>query len=260
MYKKERRFNSAYNKKHFDQTLSKKKTVLSTLSYDRDRTKDTDMFYAAHNKLDKHTYTGLFNKPAPKQLYDGQGNSLGTGMFFKYRINNTLKNDMKVASEDTGAEVFRQLYKNNRDFYNFVHDENRLQKYFVLDKYKFKEYQEAGEALHKIRDENYSPTAEDLQKIYRMFNYVIPYDGQGKDKRGAKDVLTQRTKFFNELKKKGYGAVLDTNDAIYASLKTTSPVIVFDTSQAIPKDTYLTTLKDVKKSINVTKVRKFLNI
>ena len=38
--------NSIYNKKHFDEVLKVDKTTLSTLSYDKDRTKNADMFYA----------------------------------------------------------------------------------------------------------------------------------------------------------------------------------------------------------------------
>ena len=53
--------NSIYNKRHFDEVLKADKTTLSTLSYDRDRTKNTDMFYATHNVLDKHQYNALFN-------------------------------------------------------------------------------------------------------------------------------------------------------------------------------------------------------
>ena len=44
--------NSIYNKRHFDEVLKADKTTLSTLSYDTDRTKGTDMFYATHNVLD----------------------------------------------------------------------------------------------------------------------------------------------------------------------------------------------------------------
>ena len=46
--------NSIYNKKHFDEVLKVDKTTLSTLSYDKDRTKNADMFYATHHALDKH--------------------------------------------------------------------------------------------------------------------------------------------------------------------------------------------------------------
>lgn len=195
IYKKRKQPNSIYNKKHFDEVLSADKTTLSTLSYDRDRTKNTDMFYATHNVLDKHQYNALFNRKVPQTLYDENGNSLGTGMFLKYRIDNSLKQNVKVASEDSGAEVFRNLYKKDRDFYNFVTDEERMQSYFVSDKYKFKGYREARDVLKRMKNDDYVPTAEELQKVYRMFNYVIPYDGQG-DARKGRDAYTQRTKFF----------------------------------------------------------------
>lgn len=251
--------NSIYNKKHFDEVLKADKTTLSTLSYDKDRTKGTDMFYATHNVLDKHQYNALFNRAIPQTIYDSKGNSIGTGMFMKYRIDNSLKTDIKVASEDSGAEAFRKLYKNDRDFYNFVTDENRMQSYFVSDKYKFKGYRESRSVLEKMRDPDYKPTGDDLQTIYRMFNYVIPYDGAGNARKGN-DVTKQRTKFFHALKEAGYGAVLDTNDAIYGGFKAKSPVIVFDMEQVTQKDVYRTKTSDQVFSDLVLVGRKALGI
>lgn len=249
--------NSIYNKRHFDEVLSAKKTTLSTLSYDRDRTKGTDMFYATHNVLDKHQYNALFNRPIEQTIYDEKGRPIGTGKFMKYRIDNSLKTDIKVASEDSGAEAFRELFKKDRDFYNFVMDEERMRNYFVSDKYKFKGYREARDVLEKMKQGDYIPTGDELQVVYRMFNYVIPYDGAG-DARKGKDVTTQRTKFFNALKETGYGAVLDTNDAIYGGFKAKSPVIVFDMEQVVPKDVYQTKLIDQKFSDLVLIGRKLL--
>lgn len=249
--------NSIYNKRHFDEVLKADKTTLSTLSYDRDRTKNTDMFYATHNVLDKHQYNALFNRPIPRTVYDENGNPIGTGNFMKYRIDNSLKKDIKVASEDSGAEVFRELFKKDRDFYNFVMDEDRMQSYFVSDRYKFKGYREVRQVLEKMKQGDYTPTADELQIVYRMFNYVIPYDGAG-DARKGKDVTTQRTKFFNACKEAGYGAVLDTNDAIYGGFKAKSPVIVFDMEQVVPKDVYQTKMIDQKFSDLVLVGRKLL--
>lgn len=251
--------NSIYNKRHFDEVLKADKTTLSTLSYDRDRTKNTDMFYATHNVLDKHQYNALFNRPIPRTVYDENGNPIGTGNFMKYRIDNSLKKDIKVASEDSGAEVFRELFKKDRDFYNFVMDEDRMQSYFVSDKYKFKGYREVRQVLEKMKQGDYTPTADELQIVYRMFNYVIPYDGAG-DARKGKDVTTQRTKFFNACKEAGYGAVLDTNDAIYGGFKAKSPVIVFDMEQVVPKDVYQTKMIDQKFSDLVFVGRKLLGL
>lgn len=184
--------NSIYNKKHFDEVLKVDKTTLSTLSYDKDRTK-------------------------------------------------------------------MDLYKKDRDFYNFVTDRERMQGYFVNDKYKFKGYREAAAVLGKMREPDYKPTSDDLQTVYRMFNYVIPYDGQG-DSRKGRDMYNQRTKFFHACKEAGYGAVLDTNDAIYGGFKAKSPIIVFDMEQVVPKDVCRTNLTDQKFSTLVLVGRKLLGL
>lgn len=253
--------NSIYNKKHFDTVLDKDKTVLTTLSYDKDRTKNADMFYATHTKLDKHQYNALFNRKVPQEVYDEKGKKIGNEMCFKYKINNNIKSNIKVASEDSGAEEFAKLFRENRDFYNFVTDKKRMQSYFVEEKYKFKGYREAAEAVERMRKNPNKITEEDVKTAYRLFNYVIPYDGKGgTDTRGAHDVKVQRTKFFNELKKDGYGAVLDTNDAIYGGFKAESPVIVFDTTQVIPKDAYRTTLSSKRFSTAVLVGRKAIGV
>lgn len=240
---KRHRGNSIYNKKHFDEVLKKDSTTLSTLSYRKDRLEGADMFFANHNFWDKQQYMSLFNSPVPQTLYDDQGKKIGIGIKLKYRIDTKLKSDMKVASEDTSADAFMKLYKNDRDFYNFVTDPKRMQEHFVDDKYKFKGYSEARKTLNKMRQEGYKPTSKDLQTVYRMFNYVIPSDGKG-DARKANDVLKQRTKLFAELKKQGYGAILDTNDAIYGGFKAKHPVIVFDMEQVIPDSVYQTKMSD----------------
>lgn len=221
------RKNSIYNKKHFDEVLTKGITI-STLSYDKNRTKNTEMFYAVSDKFDAHQYNALFNWPIPKPILDDNGKEIGTGMFLKYKITNEAQKDIKVASEDSGAEVFKELYSSNRDFYNFVSDENRMRKLFVDDKYKFRGYREARAVLERL-DKGESMTEKDVKTLYRMFNYVIPSDGGG-SARGAKDIATQRARFFAALGKKGYSAVLDTNDAIYGGFKAKSPIIVFDQS------------------------------
>lgn len=251
--------NSIYNKKHFDTVLEKEKTTLSTLSYDPNRTKDTDMFYAVSDKWDKDQYKALFNKKLEEPIYDENGNKLGTANGYKFQINNKIKSNIKVASEDSGAKAFINLYSNNRDFYNFVTDDNRMGTYFVNDKYKFKAYRDSRKILDKIQNDGYTPTRDDLKTIYRMFNYVIPSDVGG-DSRGSKDVKVQRAKFFEELRKDGYGAVLDTNDALYGSYKAKSPVIVFDVEQIIPEDIKSTSASDKALASLSLATRKFLGI
>ena len=203
--------NSIYNKKHFDEVL-KKGTTMATLSWDKDRLKGADMFYAAHDKWDKHQYNALFNRPM-KDIETGK-------KILKFNITNEAKKDIKVASEDSAAKIFKDLYSKDRDFYNYVTDKDRMQSLFVKGKYRFRGYREAASAIEKVRSGK-TPTEDEVQRIYRMYNYTIP--------NLDKDTMTQRKKFFDACKKSGYSAILDTNDAIYGGFKARSPVIVLPT-------------------------------
>lgn len=248
---------SRYNKKHYDDVLAKG-TVLKTLSYDPDRTQKGDMFFASHTKADVDHYKEFFDKKIPQTLYDDNGNAIGTGIFYKYSIQNAAAKDIKVASEDSGANAFRKLYENDRDFYNFVTDPNRLRQRFEDGVHRISPgYIKARKAMDKIQDPNYIPTDKELNDAYRIFNHSIPSDGNG-NARNAKDVATQRAKFFKELQKNGYDAVLDTNDALYNSVQAQSPVIVFNMDSIIPQGAYRTTMTEVYKSKAFTAGRRLL--
>lgn len=218
--------NDANNKKHFDKII-KKDTELNTLSYDKNRTKNTDMFFAAFDKRDKDQYRSMFNKKIEQDVYDESGNKIGSGSFYKFQITNKIVKDVKVASEDSGSKAFKKLYSESRDFYNFVNDQSRMEGAFDKTRLKFKGYRESMKALENIRANGNNVKEEDLNKIYRLFNYIIPSDGKGNEKL-RKDVERQRARFFKELKSEGYSAVLDTNDSIYGGFKGNAPVILFD--------------------------------
>lgn len=248
--------NNIYNKKHFDSTIKKGKTI-TTLSYDKDRTKGADMFYAATDYFDKAQYMALFNKYATRPVMK-DGIPIGTEKFLKYSINFTAKDNIKVASEDSAAKVFVDLFAKDRDVFNFVTDKERMRKHFVDEKYKFKGYREARDVLSKMDNPDYTPSEKDLRTVYRMFNYVIP--SEGTNAKEAADVKRQRVKFFQELKAAGYGGVLDTNDAIYGGFKAKSPVIMFDMTQIVPKEVYQTKISDKRVATLALAVRKALGI
>lgn len=250
---------SRYNKKHYDDVL-KKGTTLKTLSFDQDRTKNTDMFFASHTKVDVDHYKEFFDKPVPVDIFDKNGNNIGTGQYRKFSIQNEIAKDIKVASEDSGAKAFKKLYSNDRDFYNFVNDPKRLEAMFEAGIHKISPgYAKARKAMKKLHDPYSDITDKDLNDIYRIFNHTIPSDGEG-NARNAKDVATQRAKFFKELKNEGYSAVLDTNDALYNTVQAQSPIIMFDMEAVIPKGAYRTTTKEVYKSKALTFGRRVLGL
>ena len=217
-YRYENRANSESNKKHFDKYITKG-TTLQTLSYDPNRTKKANYYYATYKKLDNAHYTGFFNARAKdtKKL--------------KFRIKNRAKRNMKIASEDSGIRAFMRLYSTDRDFYNYVTDPRRMQSHFNVEYLGIKSlgnkhYTEARKALNKARSQK-QLSYDDLAKIYRIYNYTIPSEG--------KDTSAQRMKFFRELRKNGYDAVLDTNDALYNTVKTNAPIIVINPRALIPE-------------------------
>lgn len=232
---KDRTFSkSRYKKKHTDSVISRG-TVIKTLSYDKNRTKGTDMFYGTYTKMDVQQYRSLFNAKVPVPITDENGVQIGTEKCYKFSIQNKACKNMKIASEDSGAKAFSDLWENNRDFYNFVTDPNRMEAAFDKSKLKFSGYREAKAALDRIRDKDHSPTDADLKLVYRMYNYVIPRDGHGNESLGT-DVARQRARFFKELGDRGYSGVLDTNDALYGRFNADAPVIVFDMKSVVYQD------------------------
>lgn len=248
---------SRYNKKHTDQTIGEG-TTLSTLSYNRNRTKDTDMFYAAYTKADIDHYKEFFDKKMPIPIFDSEGYEIGTGKFYKYSIQNKAVRDMKVASEDSGIKAFSELYKMDKDFREFVTDPKRLKARFEAGVHKFPiGYMSAMQVMDRMSNPRYKPSNKDLATVYRIFNHSIPSDGGGKAE-FSNDVITQRAKFFNALKKAGYDAVLDTNDALYNPVQAQAPVIVFNMEAVVPDSVYRTTMADVYKSKAATAGRRLL--
>lgn len=257
-YVRTKKKNSIYNKRHFD-TMIDEGTELQTLSFDPNRTRNTDVFFATYDKHDRDRYMSRFNRPMPPILKDDDGKVLGINLTCKYNNLNAAKKGIKVASEDTQNAVIKDLWENDRDFYNFVMDPNRLYSHPYAGKRheRFKGFREANrtlEALHAGKQ----PTEEDLDIIGRLINYAIPLSDDTMDPRMAKDVKTQQKKFFNKLQKQGYGAILDTNDSMYGGLKANAPVIVFDMDALIPEETMQTNYLDVLKSTALDRGRQLL--
>ena len=237
----EKREGRKEKRKRHQDTIVKAGTKFQTLSVDPNRTKGADMYYAAYDKRDVHEYNALFNKAMEQPIYDANGNIVGSEKVHKFRITNIPKRDIKVASETSSAESFTELYNKDRDFYNYVTDEKRMQSLFDEKRYRFKGYRESRDVLDKIRnDPDYVPTKSDLQVVYRMFNYTIPNLDA--------DTVKQRNKLFNKMKERGYDAILGTNDALYGGFKAENPVIVINQEASLDPTVMRTKASDVAVS------------
>lgn len=254
-YKESRFFkNSRNNKKHFDKTISKG-TVLQTLSFDKDRTTKGDMFYAAYTPVDKRSYETIFDGTIDEDVLDTNGNVIGKGSFYRYKIKNEAIKDIKVASEDSGVDAFVELYTSDNDFYNFVVDKNRMESYGRKSLQEYSEYRKATKILRKLRD-NYVPDKKDLKYVYSYFNNVIAFDGAGDEKK-EKDNLRQRAKFFKSLKEKGYSAALDTYNGLHDGDNNQAPIIVFD-KEAIVLQSAERKVKSIEPINNTVKLGKYV--
>lgn len=200
-------------------------TDFQTLSRDKDRTKNTDMFFAAYETLDKIRYNGQFNTPLVSKITDPDtGKDIVVDKFYKWTINNKNTKDIKVASEKSQQDAFLKLFKDSKSFSSYIKEPNGLEKDFSKNRLKFASYRKAMSALERIRKSEI-PKESDLRIAFRLFNYAIPSEGRSME--------LQRTRFFNELKKSGYSACLDVNDSMYGGYHALRPVIVFDTSSFV---------------------------
>lgn len=243
-YSKNKRFysDSLTSKKLDSDFVLKKGSKIQNLSFDKNRMDDVrlwrsngDMMYASHTARDNAKYMAYY-ATNPKAILEGKVPPL------KYRISGHVLKNVKVASEKSGAAVFSDLFRTNDEFRNFVTDPSKMREYYVSRVPKqFSGYKEALTALDRVSSSN-NPSDEDLRMVYRLFNYTIPHE----------ECAQARAKFFSKLKRSGYGALLDTNDALYGGFHSESPVIIFDmenvTSDVARDLTYADVLKSVAKN------------
>lgn len=171
-----------------------KGTVAQTLSYDKNRTKDTDMYFAALSRADKDFYNAVFNKKIPNDEKDENGKRIGPAYYLKYAIKNQAKSDIKTANEKDGAKAFMNLMRSSRDFSNYVLDEKRMSTMIDERRSGFRGYKESLESIKRMRDNPDKIDPQDAAKAYRLFNYAIPNE--------SPDATRQRARFFKELKKR----------------------------------------------------------
>lgn len=153
-----------------------------------------DVFYTSKGDHDNKRYAGLLGFTRQQQ----------TG--HAYMMELAAKNDVKVASKNKAVEVFGELYKNDKEFANAVAP--HITTHFNGQSNKIR----VGALSH--------PTDKDLKKMYENFNSAIVDLNMSNNKSASK--------FYDTLKKQGYGAIQDINDMKYSGFAAKNPLIVFD--------------------------------
>lgn len=194
-------------------------------------------FYATYKKHDMNEYMGLFGrnlidraasdaKRAEKLAKaSGSEDDFATAKNLRDKADNIkvyqLKIDamkkLKIPSDENASDITAKLLKDS-DF------RNNLEASIQDSKEKMRRpaqqilFNQAQKALRKDIDKL---TASEKVSIYKAFNLsLVNHNPQE---------IAAQDRFYGELKKKGYNALLDYNDKEFSSYHAKRPMIVFDT-------------------------------
>lgn len=196
---------------YLDKVL-KEGTTFHTIDIDKDRDL-TNRFYAAYNKKDRRIYRGLL------------GNArIGTNNKI-YDITSKASKNLKIPSRKKAAEVFKDLYRSDKEFKKEVDNAIKEDKGYAF--FNTPNHNKLLGKLHKNMTDK-----ELINKAYDEFNINL-----------VKQDSEANKKFYDKLKDLGYNAVIDINDRKYSGYESKNPVIVFDTDSII-KDKIIELSKD----------------
>lgn len=212
-------------------------------------------FYATYKKADSDKYMGLFGKnltsransdakraektanasgseadaATAKQLRDKANNM----KVYQLKLETTKK--LKVPSDENASDITANLLKDSEFKKNVVAsiEDSKEKMRRPTQQVLFKQ---AQNALNK--DPSRMTTSEKVA-VYKALNLSLTNHNQ-------QEVAAQ-AKFYSELKKKGYNALLDYNDKDYSSYHAKRPMIVFDTDSVKLQSVTETNPKVVEK-------------
>lgn len=203
---------AAYRKfgpEYLDTTL-RKGTKLQTLSMNKDRGNLGDLFAAYKNK-DKSQYKAQFGKEG-----------MGTGSWlvgdYKFNIQNKIKEKTKIASPHNSEKIYKKLMDTNPEFRKAVRET-------------------IGQIDSQIDPFGKDKGYENGDPSYRKVNLAL-----------VMHPSWDKT-FYSELKKAGYGGLIDYNDQKGGGgLQAQAPVIIFDKSKYVADTIKKLTKEDMSKA------------
>lgn len=157
-----------------------------------------DAFYATNNKKDMKKYIGNYGNQI-KVMKNGQ----------PYLKDIKVTDKIKVASDKTGYETFKKMVNNDKDFSKATLED--VKKFIAASNNKTFNEKELRNLENRIV----------TKKMYEKFNNTLVGRGESS------------TKFYEELRKRGYDAVRDVNDRKYSGYNSKNPVIVFNKNKVV---------------------------
>lgn len=224
-------------------------------------------FYATYKKQDMDKYMGLFGKNlssrAEKDARDAEKKAKVTGneldisnaKELRNKANNTkvyqLKLEaakkLKIPSDENASYITAKLLKDKEFKDNLIasisdsKEKMRRPSQQIL-------FNQAEKALKK---DVTRLTSSEKTSIYKAFNLSLVNHNQQE--------IAAQDRFYKELKKKGYNALLDYNDKEYSSYHAKRPMIIFDVDSVRLKTVAETNPKVVNKlyqKYNAERIRK----
>lgn len=194
-------------------------------------------FYATYKKADSDKYMGLFgknltsranveaNKAEKLANASGSEDDLNTAKQLRNKANSIkvyqLKLDtvkkLKVPSDENASDITASLLKDSEFKKNVIASINDSKEKMRRPTQQVL-FKQAQNALAKNTGKL---SASEKVAVYKAFNLSLT-------NHNAKEIAAQN-RFYSELKKKGYNALLDYNDKQYSSYHAKRPMIVFDT-------------------------------
>lgn len=194
-------------------------------------------FYATYLQKDRDKYLGLFGKNlkdrAERDAKNAEKKSLRSGAeediqeakrlreksdkFKVYQLKISSVNKLKVPSDENASDITVNLMRNDKEFRNNLLASIEDSKTRMRRPSQRMLFNHAERALRK--DVSKMSNSEKIA-IYKAFNLSLTNHNE-------KEIAAQ-DRFYKELKKKGYNALLDYNDKEYSSYHAKRPMIVFD--------------------------------
>lgn len=205
-------YGGAYVRRNILGVTIKAGTTLQTLASDPNRLQTGEDFYTAFKNKDKIRYRSRFGQT---QNFLGPNEN-------KFNIKAEVTNNIKLAPRTKAANVMNDLIKKDPEYANYVKDSFGMVDQMVFYNPVYMPHKALADSIRKnpAKLNNLSSTEKKL--VYEMVNLnQVSHDPRAQT-------------LFNELKSKGFGGIIDTNDAFRSGFNTDA-AIIFDTSNLIQK-------------------------
>lgn len=248
--------NSAKTKitgKQYVDSYLKSGTTLSRIQTNKNF--ENFAFYATYKKHDIDAYIGLFGKNLTTRAnteaeraeeaakVSGSEEDARTAQKLRenadnvtvYQLKLEATKKLKIPSDDNASDITANLLKED-EFKKNVHAS------IVDSKEKMKRPTQQvlfNQALNAMDKDPDKMSSTDKKAVYKALNLSLVNHN--------KEEIAAQNRFYSELKKKGYNALLDYNDKEYSSYHAKRPVIVFDTDSVRLQSVTATDPKVVNK-------------